>query len=67
MSRMTPAKDGKMPMYLGDGAYVQQDRNNTEQIWLTAENGIEATDAVALGPNEIRGLILYAKSLGWKL
>jgi hypothetical protein len=51
-------------MYLGDGAYVQQDRNDREQIWITAENGEYATDAVALGPNEIKGLVAYAKERG---
>lgn len=46
--------------YLGDGVYVDFDGF---QIWLTAENGITATDRIALEPNVYRALVEYVESL----
>lgn len=58
---ISPAKDGIDPSYLGDGAYVQMDPYG-HQLWITAENGIGVQHAIALGPNELRALINYARS-----
>lgn len=48
--RHTMAKDreGCKTEYLGDGAYVAHDGYG---FWLTAEDGIQATDAIYLEPN----------------
>ena len=62
--RMTPAKDGVDPEYLGDGVYVQRDRNDQHQIWLTAEDGEQAYEAIALGRHEVAALLRYAKRVG---
>lgn len=46
--------------YLGDGAYVSFDGY---QIVLTAENGITATDTVALEPGVLHAFEAYVKRL----
>ena len=45
-----------MKVYLGDGAYADFDGY---QIWLTAENGIEVTDRIALEPKVFKALLAY--------
>jgi hypothetical protein len=42
--------------YLGDGAYAAFDGYG---VWLTAENGIEATDRVYLEPGVYAALVRY--------
>ncbi len=46
--------------YLGDGAYVTFDGYH---IVLTAENGIRATDTVALEPEVLNRFIDYVERL----
>lgn len=59
--RRCTAKDSGQPAtYLGDGAYARFDGFS---IWLTAENGIEATDEICLEPEVLGALIRWAKSL----
>ena len=43
--------------YLGDGVYAAPDGYG---IWLTAENGIEATDAIYLEPDVLSALVKFA-------
>lgn len=45
--------------YLGDGVYVGHDGY---QIWLTVENGIEVTDAIALEPLVLDRLLAYVSA-----
>lgn len=45
--------------YLGDGVYADVD--DLRQIVLTAENGIEVTNTIALEPEVLDALNLYAK------
>lgn len=46
--------------YLGDGAYINFDGY---QIILTAENGIRATDTVALEPEVLERFLRYVERL----
>ena len=50
--------------YLGDGAYVDFDGYH---VILTAENGIEATDTVALEPEVFESLLFWHRALMAKL
>lgn len=47
-------------IYLGDGLYA---RVKGGLVWLTAENGIEVTEQVALEPNVIAALIAYLEKV----
>ena len=49
-----------MKTYLGDGCYVDFDGYS---LWLTAENGIEATDRICLEPAVYSALLAYVASL----
>lgn len=49
-------------MYLGDGAFVDYDEN-LQVVKLTAENGLEATNTIFLGPNELGELIRWWSKL----
>ena len=42
--------------YLGDGVYVAHDGFG---VWLTAENGLAATDAIYLEPEVFRALVRF--------
>ena len=46
--------------YLGDGVYVNCDGRG---IWLTAENGIEATDRIFLEPEVLAAFMAYLADL----
>ena len=46
--------------YLGDGAYVSFDGF---ALWLTAEDGIRATDTICLEPAVYRALVRYVEGL----
>ncbi len=46
--------------YLGDGAYVTFDGYH---VVLTAENGVHATDTVALEPEVLDRFLEYVKKL----
>jgi len=46
--------------YLGDGAFVDHD---DIQLWVSADHAGRTHD-VALGPNELRNLVQYARKLG---
>lgn len=46
--------------YLGDGVYASFDGY---QIWLTAENGICATDSIALEPDVLNSLNRFAQKI----
>lgn len=46
--------------YIGDGVYASFDGY---QIWLTTENGIEATNRIAIEPNVWQMLKIYVKRL----
>lgn len=48
-------------VYLGDGAYAQWD-DTTQQLVLTAEDGLRATDTVFLEPEVIGSLVTYLKA-----
>lgn len=50
--------------YLGDGAYADFDGYH---IILTAENGIEAADKIALEPDVFEALLKYREQLIKKL
>jgi hypothetical protein len=52
-----------MKQYLGDGAYVDFDGYG---LWLTAENGITATDRVYLEPEVWGRLVAYVDELKHK-
>lgn len=43
--------------YLGDGVYAVHDGFG---IWLTAENGLAATDAIYLEPEVLAALVRFA-------
>ena len=59
--RHTMAKDREGPKcYLGDGAYAVYDGYG---IWLTAEDGTRATDAIYLEPALLKALNQFVKSL----
>ena len=47
-------------VYLGDGVYVAHDGYI---LWLTAENGIRATDTIALEPEVYNALLAYVARL----
>lgn len=49
-------KQCRHPDYLGDGLYV---RVRDDTVWLTAENGIEVLDAVALEPSVLAAFVRY--------
>lgn len=61
MERHTMAKDrdGKK-CYLGDGVYVVYDGYG---IWMTAENGDEATDGIYMEPVVLKALNQFVDSL----
>lgn len=60
-NRHTMAKDREgTKCYLGDGAYAVYDGFG---IWLTAEDGMTATDAVYLEPPVLDALLKFVKSL----
>lgn len=61
MDRHVMAKDreGKK-CYLGDGAYAVYDGFG---IWLTAEDGMQATDAIYLEPPILEALNQFVSSL----
>lgn len=44
--------------YLGDGLYA---RALHGQVWLTAENGIEVLEQVALDPSTLAAFLKYAE------
>jgi hypothetical protein len=46
--------------YLGDGAYAEWDGLG---LTITAENGIEATDRVVLGPGELILLLVFLRGI----
>ena len=50
--------DARARVYLGDGVYAAHDGFG---IWLTAENGIEATDAIYLEPEVLSALIRWGR------
>lgn len=60
MDRHTMAKDRDgTKCYLGDGAYAVYDGYG---IWLTAENGMLATDAIYLEPPVLKALNQFVDS-----
>jgi hypothetical protein len=46
--------------YLGDGVYVRID---VRGIWLTTENGVEATNSIFLEPEVLRSFSLWLGGL----
>lgn len=46
--------------YLGDGVYVAYDGFS---LWLTAEDGIRATDTICLEPEVYHALVRYVAKL----
>ncbi len=61
MSRHTMAKDrpAEWPkLYLGDGVYGAYDGFG---IWLTAEDGLQATDAIYLEPAVLNAVVGFFK------
>lgn len=59
--RHTMAKDREGTQeYLGDGVYVVHDGFG---IWMTAENGMEATDAIYLEPPVLKALDRFREGL----
>ena len=54
--RAVDRTDAKARRYLGDGVYAASDGY---AVWLTAENGLAATDAIYLEPNVIANLARF--------
>ena len=54
--RAVDRADARCKDYIGDGVYVVFDGYG---IWLTAEDGIRATDAVYLEPSILRRLVQF--------
>ena len=52
LSALAKDREGRSE-YLGDGVYVSYDGFG---IWMTAENGMEATDSIYLEPSVLRHL-----------
>jgi len=50
----------KSAVYLGDGAYVMAGSYQGEVILFTSD-GINTTNQVVLGPNEVKALIIWIK------
>lgn len=46
--------------YLGDGVYVGHD---SFQLWITAEDGIDAYEAIALDVNVFQALVTYGRKV----
>lgn len=57
--RAVDRQEAKVRAYLGDGVYAASDGFG---IWLTAENGIAATDAIYLEPEVLADLIHFAEA-----
>jgi hypothetical protein len=49
--------------YLGDSVYADFDG---WYITLTTENGVEASNTIALEPQVFNALLRYAERFGWK-
>ena len=56
--RAVDRDDCLLRRYLGDGVYAAFDGDG---IWLTAENGLAATDAIYLEPEVLGKLERFAK------
>ena len=54
--RAVDRPDAKSRRYLGDGVYVVFDGFG---LWLTAENGLTATDAIYLEPGVYHELVRF--------
>ena len=55
------AKDRPGPkIYLGDGVYAAHDGFG---VWLTAEDGIQATDGIYIEPNVLDHLVMWIAKL----
>lgn len=54
-------REGRVRRYLGDGVYAVWDGFG---IWLTAENGLAATDAIYLEPAVYTELLRFMKDAG---
>lgn len=57
--RAVDRHEATMRDYLGDGVYAAHDGFD---IWLTAENGSRATDAIYLEPEVLKALVRFAKA-----
>ena len=57
--RAVDRQDATLRGYLGDGVYAAFDGYG---VWLTAEDGITATDAIYLEPDVYRQLPLFVKN-----
>ena len=55
--RAVDRHDCSLREYLGDGVYAAHDGFG---VWLTAENGLEATDAIYLEPEVLAALTRFA-------
>jgi hypothetical protein len=55
---------GTSPAYLGDGVYVVLDQDG-DGFWLTAEDGIRATDAVFFERGVCQQLVEYLRRHGF--
>lgn len=59
--RAVDRADALARRYLGDGVYAAHDGFG---IWLTAENGLSAADAIYLEPSVLAELMRFAKEPG---
>ena len=55
--RAVDRHDCSLREYLGDGVYAAHDGFG---LWLTAENGLTATDAIYLEPGVLTALVQFA-------
>jgi hypothetical protein len=54
--------DARRLRYLGDGVYAVLD--GAGRVWLTAENGVAATDAICLEPEVAAALVRFLVDCG---
>jgi hypothetical protein len=59
--RAADRPDARQLRYLGDGVYAVFDG---ARVWLTAENGVAATDAICLEPQVAAALVRFLVDCG---